>query len=204
VDYSLNGTRRVLYRLPELLAADPEHVVHVVEGEKDADRLGTLGIVTTTCPQGAGKWRPEFNEPLRGRHVVILPDNDGAGRLHAEQVARQLAGVAASIRILDLPGLGPKGDASDWLDDGGTPETLRALVEATPEWTAPTDGQVGMPDAGTVGLPHISVTGRALRDLTEDALRALVDANDPPRCTCGRVSSHACAGMNEAAPSSKP
>ncbi|HMM43749.1 MAG TPA: toprim domain-containing protein, partial [Thermomicrobiales bacterium] len=97
---SLDGTRRVLYRLPEIVAADPGQRVVVVEGEKDADALAALGIVATTCAQGAGAWRDEYSASLAGRHVAIVPDNDDAGRRHAEQVARSLAGVAASVRVV--------------------------------------------------------------------------------------------------------
>src|SRR5262245_7320476 len=37
--------RRVLYRLPELLAAPPQKIVFVVEGERDADALLAIGAV---------------------------------------------------------------------------------------------------------------------------------------------------------------
>src|SRR5262245_37567432 len=72
--YSLNGTRRVLYRLPDLLAS--ASIIWLVEGEKDADRLASLGLTATTAPMGAGKWKPEYSEILRGRHIIIVPDND--------------------------------------------------------------------------------------------------------------------------------
>jgi len=72
--------------------------------------------------------------------VAILPDNDQAGWTHAGQVAAGLHGVAASVRIVELPGLPPKGDGSDWLDAGGTAETLRALVDQAPAWK-PSDSQ---------------------------------------------------------------
>src|SRR5215210_5483238 len=51
--YNLKGARRVLYHLSEILKAK---TVYIVEGEKDADRLWSLGIPTATNPQGAGKW----------------------------------------------------------------------------------------------------------------------------------------------------
>jgi hypothetical protein len=133
--WSLDGTRRVLYRLPELLAAVSSLSVFISEGEKDADRLASLGLVATTNPGGAGKWRPEYDTHLRGRHVVILPDADEPGRRHADQVARSLVGVAASVKIVALPGLPERGDVSDWLDAGHTREELLALVEQAPEWT---------------------------------------------------------------------
>src|SRR5262245_25429199 len=50
--WSLAGIRRVLYRVSELLAADPSTTVYVVEGEKDADVLRALGLVATTNPGG--------------------------------------------------------------------------------------------------------------------------------------------------------
>ncbi len=100
--YNLNGTKRVPYRLPELLTADAEKTVFVVEGEKDVDRLVREGLVATTNAGGAGKWRKEYGEVLRGRDVVVIPDNDIPGRRHAEEVARSLFGVARSVRVISL------------------------------------------------------------------------------------------------------
>src|SRR4051794_22411455 len=54
---NLRGARRVLYRLPELLAAPPEQLVFVVEGEKDVENLRAVECVATTNAMGAGKWR---------------------------------------------------------------------------------------------------------------------------------------------------
>ncbi|HEV8066214.1 MAG TPA: hypothetical protein VGP76_00660 [Planctomycetaceae bacterium] len=133
-EWKLNGVRRVIYRLPELLAADPAETVLIPEGEKDCDRLRTLGFIATTNAGGAGKWRAEYNEPLRGRHVILIPDNDDPGRAHVERVAKSLSGVAASIRVLTLDGLPPKGDISDWLDAGHTADELRNLAESAPQW----------------------------------------------------------------------
>jgi putative DNA primase/helicase len=41
-------------------------------------------------------------------------------------------GIAATIRILGVPGLQPKGDVSDWLAGGGTHERLLELAAAAP------------------------------------------------------------------------
>lgn len=51
------------------------------------------------------------------------------GRKHVEIVAASLMAVRASVRVLDLPGLGPKGDVVNWAAAGGTAEQLLALVE---------------------------------------------------------------------------
>jgi 5S rRNA maturation endonuclease (ribonuclease M5) len=139
-NWSTAGIRRVLYRLPEIAAADPEQTVFVVEGEKDADRLAAGGILATTNVGGASKstdkskWLPEYSESLRGRRVVILADNDEPGDAHAESVARSLRGKAASVHRLDLPHLPPKGDVSDWLNNGGNVEALIELADAAPTW----------------------------------------------------------------------
>lgn len=134
--WSLKGIRRVLYRLPELLASDPASTVWIVEGEKDVDRLRALGLVATCNPMGAGKWIDEFSDSLLGRDTVIIPDNDDPGRAHAQTVAASLQGKAKSIRILELSNLPDKGDVSDWLDAGHDETELCNLAEALPEWAS--------------------------------------------------------------------
>lgn len=145
--WNLENTQRVLYRLPELIAADTERPVYVVEGEKDADSLARLGFVVTTNAGGAGKWRDEYNEPLRGRSVVILPDNDAAGREHAAKVAGALEGIAATIRVVNLPALPEKGDVGDFLAAGGTREQLEALVAKADSFPASKNG--GSPESNS-------------------------------------------------------
>lgn len=133
--WNLKGVERVLYRLPELLAADSSETVFVAEGEKDADRLAAFDFVATTNSEGAGNWREEFTPVLNKRHVAILQDNDEAGQKHVETVARMLHGEAASVKVVALPSLPEKGgDVSDWFDNGGTPEELVRLVQEAPVW----------------------------------------------------------------------
>ena len=100
--YHLGDVPRVLYRLPELLAADPTEPVLIPEGEKDVDALRTQGFVATCNAGGAGTWREEYARWLRSYHVVILPDDDEPGRRHADQVARSLFEVAASVKVVVL------------------------------------------------------------------------------------------------------
>jgi hypothetical protein len=133
-NWSVKGIRAVPYRLPELLAK-PTRPVVVVEGEKDVDSLSRLGIVATCNAGGAGKWAAEHAAFLRGRRVVVLPDNDEAGRNHAQQVAQSLHGIAQSVQVVELPGLPPKGDVSDWIAAGGTKDDLKRLADATALWT---------------------------------------------------------------------
>lgn len=177
---AMDGVRRVLFRLPELLAADASETVYVAEGEKDALRLIELGFVATTNPEGAEKWKCDFNAHLAVRNVVILEDNDAAGRKHGADVARQLRGVARSVRVLALPGLPEKGDVSDWLNNGGSAAELRRLAETAPEWQPKTPKPLPGPRSAAAGLPEVVTTNRRPRDVTDDALAALYQANDPP------------------------
>lgn len=128
--WNLAGIRRVLYRLQEVIEA---REVILVEGEKDADRLCSLGFTATTNPGGAGKWRPEYSESLRGKDMIFIPDHDGPGKKHVEAVSKALTGIAASIRILTLPDLPEKGDVSDFLDrfedETAAAEKLSILIE---------------------------------------------------------------------------
>ena len=128
--WRLGNQRRILYRLSEFYPEDSGRAVFVVEGEKDADRLAGLGVLATTNPGGALKWGLVDQEPLRGRTVVIIPDNDEPGRRHAREVARSLGGVAGRVITLDpLPGVGPGGDVSDFLDTGHTIKQLKEMVQ---------------------------------------------------------------------------
>ncbi|HRY42926.1 MAG TPA: DUF3631 domain-containing protein [Thermoanaerobaculia bacterium] len=141
--WNLNGTRRVLYRLPEVLEAVRSGLpLYYVEGEKDADNLRAVGLRATTHAGGAKAWRPaDYIEPLRGARVVLLPDDDPPGRDLGRTIAKDLVGVAAEVRVLNLGRPGVK-DVSDWLAAGGTAdELLRLAAEApTAESLASVDG----------------------------------------------------------------
>ena len=67
--WNLGNTWRVLYRLPELLQF-PDATVFVCEGEKDADRVASLGHCATTV--ASGKWTDDCIKPLAGRDIIVL------------------------------------------------------------------------------------------------------------------------------------
>tara|TARA_R110002020_G_scaffold53905_8_gene150471 strand:+ start:6518 stop:8458 length:1941 start_codon:yes stop_codon:yes gene_type:complete len=112
----------ILYRIPDLLE-NVEDPVFVVEGEKDADRLVSLGFLAVTVPNGS--W-PDDLSHLSGRRVFVLSDNDAAGEKKAALAIEKLSGIATVSRV-ELPGLPDKGDVSDWLDAGNTYEDLVQL-----------------------------------------------------------------------------
>lgn len=133
--WSLKGIKTTLYRLPELKDFDFDAWVFVAEGEKDVDNLFANGLPATTNPMGAEKWLDEYSELLRGRRIAILADNDRKGLEHALKVVRSLHGIAAEVKIVELPGLPEKGDVSDYLAGVGTAESLLQLVEQVKNWT---------------------------------------------------------------------
>jgi hypothetical protein len=127
---NLDGVVRVLLHLPALLASS--RAIWLPEGEKDVAALRALGLLATTAVGGAGApWLPQYTDALSGRHVLLLADNDDPGRARVWTIARALLPVAASVRIIDLPNLPPKGDVSDWIAAGGTKDELIRLAKAT-------------------------------------------------------------------------
>jgi hypothetical protein len=135
--WNLDGARRVPYRWPELLKF-PDATVFVTEGEKDADRVASLGHCATTV--ACGKWTDDCIRALASRDVLIIEDNDEAGRKKATEAAQALYGTAETIRIVRLPNLPDKGDVSDWLDaDARRAEKLVEISFNAPVWTPKDD-----------------------------------------------------------------
>ena len=115
---NLDGVEKVLYNLPRVKSARQNgETIWVVEGEKDVDTLAKLNVPATTMPGGAGKWLDIHTAPLAGMNVIIVADNDDAGKKHASDVAQKLieAGCTVSIKISRVAA---KADVSDHLDAG--------------------------------------------------------------------------------------
>jgi hypothetical protein len=134
---NVQGVPLMPYHLDELAALKPGDRVYIAEGEKDVDRLRSLGLVATTNPTGAGNWQ-DWSEHFADRDVVIIPDNDRAGWDHAIDVYTAVLLAARRTVLLQLPGLPPGGgDVSDWLDAGHTVAELDALADDPPKATEP-------------------------------------------------------------------
>ena len=185
--WSVKGVQQVPYRLPQMLAR-PDEIIFVVEGEKDAENLAALGLLATCNAGGANKWHASLSQHFRGRDVVIVPDNDDAGRAHASLVAGKLRDVAASVRVLELPNLPHKGDVSDWLAAGGDAHELMALANDAPSvGTAPVPANDNAPaalplDAGVnpYGFPHMSDKGQPLN--SRENLQYVLDSYGITTC----------------------
>jgi 5S rRNA maturation endonuclease (ribonuclease M5) len=98
----IGETRRVLYRLPALIAAvAAEKTVYVVEGETDVHAVEAAGAAATCNPGGAGNWRAEYSTVFAGASVIVVADRDEAGEKHARKVASSLRALAESVRIVE-------------------------------------------------------------------------------------------------------
>jgi hypothetical protein len=150
--YNLDGVRRVLYKLPQLLKSlkeRPDRWVFVLEGEKAVDVAVKNGITATCNPMGALKWDESYSTALAGCNVVVVPDEDAVdiktgfspGLRHAEMVCDSLKGqgiLAKTVRVLRL-GTKPKDGFDDWWDSLTVPEAERKnllahLATAASEW----------------------------------------------------------------------
>ena len=133
---------RPLYALPELLSSESRRV-YVTEGEKAADATRSLGVTATTSPHGCKSARGADWSPLRGREVVVIPDNDANGEGYAQDVAELAAAAGADcVRIVRLSELWPQipkgGDMADLLAHrGGDADAVRRELEALAERTTP-------------------------------------------------------------------
>jgi len=95
---------RPLLRLEELALRDTAPVV-LCEGEKAADAAGELmpDYVATCWPNGSNSWHKVDLTPLKGRSVVLWPDNDSSGTSCMDDVAKKLHEIGAeTVRFIEL------------------------------------------------------------------------------------------------------
>ena len=119
---------RPIYGL-DLLAANPDAGVLIVEGEKAAKAARRIcpGVVLT-WPGGSKAAKFTDWTPLAGRKVNIWPDRDAPGIEAAHAIAKALAGIAAKVRVITPPA-GPS-DGWDLADAVGEGWDRARLVEA--------------------------------------------------------------------------
>jgi len=158
-----------LYRLHEVVARPDEPVI-VTEGEFKADKLAALGLLVTTSGAADSAGKADW-QPLAGREVMVWPDNDAAGDKYAQAVLAKLKALRCKVRLLDVGqlGLGPKGDAADWLgarSDATAQDVLalpcagdEAVQDRTDLWPEPRQIKADLPSApgfdGHLLLPKV-------------------------------------------------
>lgn len=133
VVYNLDGIGHTIYRHNVIEAEISDgKTIYMPEGEKDVHTLESWGLAATTNSGGAQNWRAEFAEHFRGADVVILGDDDEAGRKRVDVIGASLRGVAKRIRAIRSWG-GPK-DVTDWKEAGGTAEQFAQIVQSVQDW----------------------------------------------------------------------
>jgi RecA-family ATPase len=200
---SMTGARIVPYRLPELInAREAGRAIYLVEGEKAADALVSIGAIATTSHAGASHWPADITQYFTGAVVIVVPDCDLPGWKYAKRVVEALLPVAKAIRVLDfnLPELGD--DAYEWVADGGDRSKLAELAKAlpvvtsidqvqTPEWIVPRETiEVTLePDNLDRTEPPILVPRQLLNieawdDIEDEPVEWLIDNVLPKKAFC--------------------
>jgi AAA domain-containing protein len=99
--------------------------------------------------------------------VIILEDNDEAGRQHTVKILKALNATVTSIAVVAFPELPEKGDVSDWLALGGNKQLLLARAQ-----------EAGKRGGGTAILTSIRAS---------DVSMAAVDWLWPDRFAIGKI-----------------
>jgi hypothetical protein len=109
---------RPLFGLNLIDAEAKDKVICVVEGEKAAAALWSIGVRAVTSVGGSkaadmSDWTVLNSCP----HIYILPDNDKPGEDYAAAVYRALSSLPRppKVKVVRLPGLSQAGDVVDWL-----------------------------------------------------------------------------------------
>jgi archaellum biogenesis ATPase FlaH len=139
--------------------------VFVVEGEKCAELLHSLGFAATTSSGGSAAAHKSEWSSLAGRDVCIVPDADDAGDRYADDVRGicEALDPPARVRTVRLPGLaaGSGDDIEQWLsaraDREAAADELRALAVAA--FDAEQDAD---PPPGSVSLADLLDDGSIL------------------------------------------
>jgi hypothetical protein len=188
--YNLNGVKKVLYHLPEVITSK---YVAIVEGEKDADRLRAAllaadvkDFAVTTTFDGAGHWKPEYAYFFTGRMAIVMRDEDAKGCIHQQTICASIKPYAGKVKALVLPGLSDQQkDISDWLNGGHLIKEFLNLIQSTPLWKPEATEQstrpasIEVPASGTsqqtaeVGPVWPTLSAAALHGLVGDVVKTI-------------------------------
>ena len=108
---------RPLYRIPEVLDAN---TIILVEGEKCADALHSVGLTATTAMNGAKAPLDKTDwSPLEGKSVIVWPDNDDAGKEYGKKISEHLKAKNIDVKVIDpLADKPEKWDCADAVAEG--------------------------------------------------------------------------------------
>jgi 5S rRNA maturation endonuclease (ribonuclease M5) len=142
----VKGIGPLLYNAHLLATAG---TVVIVEGEKDADTVTRLhlsghgGVTIAVTSGGKGSWHPRLAKQLRGKVVIVMPDNDPAGEDYAVAIRAALSTQNIEYKSVSFAGTGAK-DVTEYLQSDHSAEDLVNLIDS--DW-------VTMPEASHPGMP---------------------------------------------------
>jgi hypothetical protein len=171
---SLSDARIVPYDLPALLDAKTAgRNIFLVEGEKAADAIKSIGMIASTAHTGAGSWPAAITEYFAGAQVIILPDNDVPGWQYAYKAAEAILPIAKSLKVVDLGLQGQGDDAYEFIEShdpnmmiGSSRDKLVALVKAAPIISSV--DQVTMPERLNPIINSVQTATPAAEDLAKE------------------------------------
>lgn len=113
-------THPAIRPLYNIVGLSQSQKVVLVEGEKCAEALLSLGICATTAMGGASAPIGKTDwAPLKGKVVVIWPDNDEPGKKYAQLAKQTLEQVGCEVTVLQPPkDKSPKWDCADAVAEG--------------------------------------------------------------------------------------
>lgn len=149
-----------LYNAAKIRAAiDGGQEIFYPEGEKDADNISGAGYPSTTNAGGSSKWRDEYAKQLKGAHIVLIADNDEAGRNHVQVIGRHLKPHAASVKVLHISEMWEdcpeKGDLSDWVENGGD---INSLGDYSDRYAKPWEQEPLASTMGAIEFGNVTAT----------------------------------------------
>lgn len=106
------------------IIANPEKTIVIVEGEKTADAIPREYVATTWAGGAQASDKVDLS-PLKGRRVILWPDNDDPGREVMQKIKERLLSYGCILSIVNLDPAWPKGaDAADF-----SPEEIKGRLE---------------------------------------------------------------------------
>ena len=139
--YNVKGMKPMLFQRMVLEFAD---TLAITEGERDAEtvtKLGLIGkssVIVGTTSGGANSWDAELAKEIGyGKRVVILPDDDDAGKQYADWVEESLKAEGIEYRRVSFAGTGAK-DVTEYMETHSTEELVRLIGT---DWIRMPDGR---------------------------------------------------------------
>lgn len=128
IKLSIGNTKKVLFNLKDIREAkETGKALYLPEGEKDCRTLKKKGFLAATYG-AVGDWKKEFAATFEGIDLIVLPDNDTAGRKVADQIVKDCIAYVKSIKKV-ITSTANKGDVTNYFEEGHTLEEFQELIE---------------------------------------------------------------------------